>query len=309
VDAWRYVPLVVPPEVRDWLRQGIVSPRARCAVHPARRSAQISVQRARHGLFQVQAAIEDGVVQFASGWPKMQAVRGRLAVLGNRLEITGNEARILGATLRNVTVVIPDLSDSKPLLQARGEADGPTSEFLRFVREVRCARGSGLSVEGCRRSGAGHLTLSVDMPLLHASDFRANGTYAFTDNVLTPPEAMPVEQFSGRLLFTQSEVNLPEAQGRVYGKPAQAERHDRGRRRRAPCSSGQVDGNGPAAPVQSTPACAPRWHSPTGSCALTVQDQPWRARHRIQSGRHVVLVACAAQQGTGAAHAAAGRAA
>ena len=24
-DAWRYIPLVVPPEVRDWLRQGIVA--------------------------------------------------------------------------------------------------------------------------------------------------------------------------------------------------------------------------------------------------------------------------------------------
>lgn len=271
-DAWRYIPLVVPPEVRDWLRQGIVAATGRDVQFILRgdlRKFPFSV--AGTGLFQVQAAIEDGAVQFAPGWPKMQAVRGRLAVLGNRLEITGNEARILGATLRNVTVVIPDLSDGNPLLQARGDADGPTSEFLRFVRESPVRERVGSFVEGLQALGRGHLTVSLDMPLLHASDFRVNGTYAFADNVLTPPEGMPVEQFSGRLLFTQSEVNMPEAQGRVYGKPAKLSVATEAGGVVRLAASGQVDGN--ALRRQFNQPLLARLDGTTDwKVALTVQD-------------------------------------
>lgn len=221
-EAWRYIPLVVPAEVREWLHQGIVAATGRDIQLSLRGDLRkFPFRVAGTGLFQVEAVIEDGVVQFASGWPKMQGVRGRLAVHGNRLEVIGNEARVLGATLRNVTAVIPDLIDGKPVLEARGEADGPTSEFLRFVRESPVHERVGPFADTLQALGRGHLTLSIDLPLLHASDFRLTGTYAFADNTLTPGEGLPVvEQLSGRLQLTQSEVSLPDAQGRVFGKPA-----------------------------------------------------------------------------------------
>jgi uncharacterized protein (TIGR02099 family) len=220
-EAWRYVPLVVPPDVSDWVRQGIVAATAhdvQFTLHGDLRRFPFSLPGT--GLFQVQASIDDGVIQFAPGWPKMQGVRCRLAVLGNRLEIAGSEAHILGTTLRNVTTIIPDLSDGKPVLQARGEADGATVEFLRFVRESPVHQRVGSFVDGLGAAGRGHLTLNVDMPLLHASDAKISGTYAFADNSLMLPEGPAVEQFSGRLLFTQDEVNLRDAQARIFGKPA-----------------------------------------------------------------------------------------
>jgi uncharacterized protein (TIGR02099 family) len=221
-EAWRYIPLVVPPEVREWLHQGILAATARdveLTLQGDLRKFPFSVPGT--GLLQGQAVIEDGVVQFWPGWPKMQGVRARLAVLGNHLEVSSNGARVLGATLRNVKVVIPDLSDHKPMLQARGEADGPTAEFLRFMRESPVHERVGPFIDGMHAVGGGHLTLSVDLPLLHASDVRVSGAYAFAENTLTPGDGLPVvEQLAGSLLFTQDEVNLRDAQGRVFGKPA-----------------------------------------------------------------------------------------
>jgi uncharacterized protein (TIGR02099 family) len=221
-EAWRYIPLVVPPEVRDWLHQGILAATGRDVQLTLRgdlRKFPFSVPGS--GLFQVQAAIDDGAIQFASGWPKMQGVRARLAVLGNRLELTGSDARVLGATLRNVVAVIPDLSDAKPVLQAHGEADGTSNEFLRFIRESPVHESVGTFTDQLQATGRGHLALSLDMPLLHASDVSLSGTYTFAENTLVPGDGLPlVEQFAGRLSFTRDEVTLRDAQGRIFGKPA-----------------------------------------------------------------------------------------
>ncbi len=221
-ETWRYVPLVVPPDVRDWLQQGIVAAAAHDVQFILRgdlRKFPFSVPNT--GLFQVQAVIEEGVVQFASGWPRMQGVRGRLTVRGNRLELASSEARIFGTTLHNVTVLIPDLSDSKPVLQARGDADGPTGEFLRFVRESPVRERVGPFIEGIQATGRGRLTLSLDLPLQHASDVRLSGVYTFADTTLTFAEGLPsVEQATGRLSFTQDEVSLRESQAKVFGRPA-----------------------------------------------------------------------------------------
>ena len=221
-EGWRYIPLTVPVEVRDWLRQGIVIVNAR--------DVQLTLQGDLRkfpfsapgtGVFQVQAALDEGVIAFATGWPKMQAVRGRLSVLGNRLEIIGSEARVLGATLRNVTVVIPDVSESKPVLQARGEADGPTAEFVRFIRESPLHERVGAFIDELQVSGGGRLTLGIDLPLAQVSSLRLSGTYAFAENTLALGDGVPpVDQFAGSLSFTQEAVQLRDAQGRVFGKPA-----------------------------------------------------------------------------------------
>jgi uncharacterized protein (TIGR02099 family) len=222
-DVWRYIPLVVPAEVRDWLRQGIVAAAGRDVQFILRgdlRQFPFSVPNS--GVFQVQALIDDGTVQFASDWPRMLGIRGRLSVNGNRLEVSATQARILGAQLKNLWVVIPDLSDHQAQLQARGDAEGPSNEFLRFLRESPLHERVGAFTSGMQAAGRGHLALTLDMPLLHASDTKVAGTYTFSDNTLVPGEGLPrVEQLSGHLEFTQDQLTARDGQGRIFGQPAQ----------------------------------------------------------------------------------------
>jgi uncharacterized protein (TIGR02099 family) len=242
-EIWRYVPLILPADVRDWLHEGILQASGRdvqLTLKGDLRKFPFSVPGT--GLFQVQAMIDDGVVQFGSHWPRMHAVRGRLSVIGHRLEIAVSDAAVFGATLHNLNIVMPDFSDEKPWIQARGEAEGPSSEFLRYLRESPVHERIGRAVDELRATGRGRLALSVEIPLPHASDVRLSGVYTFADNTVVPTEGLPtVEQLSGQLSFTQDEVQLREAQGRIFGRPARVSLGTEPGRGLRIQGSGQVD--------------------------------------------------------------------
>ena len=222
--AWRYIPLVVVDPVRQWLRQAIVSASG-TDVHLTLRG---DLRRfpwthpGDDGLFEVVATIQDGTLAYATSWPRLDGVRGRLAVRGNRLEITLDAGSVFGARLSGATVVVPDLGSSDPVLEVSGEAEGATSDFLRFVQESPVQERTGDLTDGMRANGRGRLSLRLDLPLHRTVDGRVTGTYAFADNTLDAGEGVPVlEQLSGRLVFTQDEASLRDGAAHVYGVPAQ----------------------------------------------------------------------------------------
>jgi uncharacterized protein (TIGR02099 family) len=119
------------------------------------------------------------------------------------------------------TAVVPDLDSHDPVLAVRGEADGPTSDFVRYLRESPIQERIGAFVEGMRAGGRGRLSLNVDMHLHKSSEARVSGEYAFADNTLDPGEGLPLlEQLSGKLVFANEDVSLKEGATRVFGAPA-----------------------------------------------------------------------------------------
>jgi uncharacterized protein (TIGR02099 family) len=221
-EAWRYVPLVVGEPVRVWLRRSLISAHARGVRFSLRGDLRrFPWGRSGDGLFEVVADVDDGTVAYAPGWPRLEGVSGQLTVRGSRLEIIGSAGGVFQTKLSGVTAVVPDLGSPDPMLEVRGQADGPTSDFLRYVQESPLQERVAGFTDGMRAGGQGRLSLRIDMPLHHRADAKLSGLYAFADNRLDPGDGLPVlEQFSGRLVFTQDDVVLREGAARVFGAPA-----------------------------------------------------------------------------------------
>ena len=87
------------------------------------------------GQFQVAAKVSGAVLDYASGWPRIEEIDGDLLFERDRIDIVGRSGNILGAKLANVRVSLPSMLDPNPQLHIDGSAEGPTAVFLDYIRQ------------------------------------------------------------------------------------------------------------------------------------------------------------------------------
>ena len=78
--------------------------------------------------------MRNGTLAYAPGWPALEEISGTLRVQGPRLAVAVDSGRVFGAR-GAATATLADISSHEPVLQVKGEGEGGTADFLRFVAE------------------------------------------------------------------------------------------------------------------------------------------------------------------------------
>jgi uncharacterized protein (TIGR02099 family) len=215
----RYLPLVLPDEVRHWLTRGILAGEAsnvRLRIRGDLREFPFVDPASGH--FQVTAHVEKGVLDYAEGWPRIENIVGELNFERDRFDIAGRSGSIFGTQLSNVRVAIPSLRGPERHVQVSGRAEGPSAEFLRFVQSSPLRSDVGQRIADLRAAGHGKLALKIDIPLAAVASTRVTGEFEFAGNEVTVvPWLPPIESASGRVAFTDAGFTLHDARGRVFG--------------------------------------------------------------------------------------------
>jgi len=219
-ELWRYAPLILHEHVRDWLKTALVSGRGRDVQLRLRGDLrQFPFVEPADGMFEVTGKIEDGQLAYAPGWPSIADIEGRLAFRANRMSIHVEGAKLFGIEHGDATATIADLKSTDPRLQIQLNAEGPTADMLRFVRESPVeARVDGL-VRDVEASGRGRLVLGVELPLKHLSDTEVSGRYRFANNALVAHGIPRIDQVAGELWFTQGDGGVRDGTARILGVP------------------------------------------------------------------------------------------
>lgn len=220
--VWRYMPLVVNQETRDWLRRSIVggvAPEARLRLRGD--LADFPFINGADGQFLVTARIAGARLEYAPGWPAIDAIDGELHFEGESMLITAERGSIHGVRLSGVSAEIPSLkAPDGEMLTIRGRATGPTADFLRFVSESPVAGRINHFTDAMRAEGTGQLDLTLMMPLRAIDDTVVQGSYRFADNRLwVVPGLPPLEAAAGTLRFTADTMDIPQARARLFGEP------------------------------------------------------------------------------------------
>jgi uncharacterized protein YhdP len=63
------------------------------------------------GQFQVAARVSGGVLDYASGWPRIEQIEAELMFERDRIDVVGRSGSILGAKIANVRVTLPSVFD------------------------------------------------------------------------------------------------------------------------------------------------------------------------------------------------------
>lgn len=219
-----YLPLVVGESARNYLKRALTGGAARDARLILRGDlAHFPFDDGRHGLFEIRVRAEDGTMDYAPGWPGLERIRADLLFRGARMEITGNQAETMGIKLAKVQVTIPDLGADEPVLQVRGEAQGASADFLRFVATSPVLEMIDRFTEGMAATGNGKLDLRLAIPLAKPEEAKVVGEFAVTNNRLVlGDEVPPLDRVTGAIRFTEDDVRAEGVNGEMLGGPAQA---------------------------------------------------------------------------------------
>src|SRR5207247_6247535 len=218
-----YLPLgaLMGEKPREWLIKGILAGQAS--------DVQLRLQGdlrefpftdPARGRFLVTARVHHGRLHYAEGWPQIEDIEAELVFDRNRVDLVGRSGRVLGASLHDVKVSMPELRSRAPRIEVSGQAQGPTAEFLKFIQSSPLRTSAGRFTEGISATGDGRLHLKLDLPLAELAKTRVAGEYELAATQVVLHRALPpLEQARGKLAFTESSFAVREARGQIFGGP------------------------------------------------------------------------------------------
>lgn len=219
--VWRYMPRVVNAEVSRWLRRGIVSGQASEGKFVLKGDLRdFPFRDPSTGIFLITAKARGVKIDYADAWPAISNVEGEMR-FNHGMRIETHRGNILGAELGKVVVEIADF-DAGPIthLKVRGEASGPTGEFLKFIEQSPVTRSIDRFTEGMSAVGNGRLDLGLEIPLEKVEASTVQGEYRFQGNQVQVVSGLPpVTQVNGRLRITEKSVLADDVTGRLFGGP------------------------------------------------------------------------------------------
>ena len=175
----------------------------------------------KQGSLQVAAKVRGVNFDYAPGWPRLEGLNGELVFEGRQMRVFASNGAILGARIANVKATIPDLYHGNEALSVEGQAEGSTSEFLRFVQSSPVAGFIDGFTEDMRATGNGRLQLKLDLPIRRLQQTRVTGSFQLAGNqVVIDPAFPPLTQVGGRIDFTESGINARNLSCQFLGGPA-----------------------------------------------------------------------------------------
>ncbi|MDR0379057.1 MAG: TIGR02099 family protein [Candidatus Accumulibacter sp.] len=221
--VWRYLPHVVDPAARRWLRDSLLAGEAAKARLTLKgKLKDFPFLDEGSGQFRVAIEARDVVLDYGADWPRIDGIAGDVVFAGSGMSIEARQGQILGARLSDTRARIPDFDAPLPVLGIEGRVDGPTAEFLKFIDQSPVAETIDRFTEGMRAVGNGHLDIELAIPLdeHRLDESRVTGVYHLTDNEVTVDDALPpLRQVNGSLRFSDDDLSVPEISASLFGGP------------------------------------------------------------------------------------------
>ncbi|WP_200385149.1 YhdP family protein [Rhodocyclus tenuis] len=223
--VWRFMPHVVNANARHWLRDALVSGTASDAQLTLKGDlAHFPFIDKTQGQFLVTARAHNVTLDYAPGWPKITGIDGLLRFEGPGMVVDAERGMILGARLSATRAEIADFDAPMTMLKVKGHAEGPTSEFLKFIELSPVAEQIDRFTEDMRASGDGSLDLALSLPLDLAlmDQSQVDGTFRLVNNEVVVDSALPaLRQVNGQLRFSEKSISVPEINATLFGGPLQ----------------------------------------------------------------------------------------
>ncbi|PKO42719.1 MAG: TIGR02099 family protein [Betaproteobacteria bacterium HGW-Betaproteobacteria-22] len=171
------------------------------------------------GLFRVTAKISDSVLEYGTGWPKIEKLDLNMLFEGKRMELNTTSGRIFGNQILNSKTSIAQLDADYPILDIEAVVTGPVNEGVNFVNRSPVLEVTQGFTENLKTSGSGRLNLSLKIPLddLDASKFQ--GKYQISNGKMESDSIPTLTQINGALEFTESSLSAKAIKALAFNSP------------------------------------------------------------------------------------------
>lgn len=219
--VWRYLPRAVSKDAREWLKASIRGGRADSTTLRLKGPlAQFPFRGGKGGIFQVKGSFHGVGLDYAPGWPRIDAIDGELLFENERMLVRAQRATIMGVTLHEVRAEIPDLEANEEQLTVTGRALGDTQRFFDFIEASPVGERIDHFTAEMSARGKGTLELKLVMPLRQVANTRVEGRYRFADNRIEAlPGLPPFTEAQGELAFSTERMQAKNLRARFLDQP------------------------------------------------------------------------------------------
>nr|WP_255592477.1 YhdP family protein [Bordetella sp. BOR01] len=231
---YKYLPLEVNADAREWLARGLPAGQAR--------DASVTVKGDLDefpfedpgdvGEFRIAGAYAGAIVDYApahgdtKGWPRLENLSGHFAVdkVSLSLDSPGGAIAHTGdghtVTLGAVTASIPDM-EHHSILHVDGQTSGPVPAYLALAANSPLGELLDGTLESAEGTGTWQVPLKLEVPLLDADDTKVDGRIIFAGNNFRFVPQMPeLRQLHGVLHFSELGIRTEALRGEFLDGPA-----------------------------------------------------------------------------------------
>lgn len=175
-----------------------------------------------NGSFHVTAEFEDFVIRYSDKWPAPEFRYVDIIVDNMRLSTTRNLAEVLGTTVENAEVVIPDLRN--PVVEVNTFGTGTLESLRRYGAASPINELLGGQLDRVRVSGDASLDVTVSYPVRDKLNYDYAVRIRSSDgSVQIDGLAAPVTEINGTVLLTKGSITAESLFGRFLGNPVDIE--------------------------------------------------------------------------------------
>ncbi|MBU2288013.1 MAG: TIGR02099 family protein, partial [Gammaproteobacteria bacterium] len=225
--VFRYLPLEIPKETRDYVRDAVQKGTASLVEFKVKGDLwDMPFDDPRKGDFRIASKVAGVTYAFvppAAGakvaWPALTGLSGDLIFERSGMQVRKARGRLVGAPgieISSADAQIADLAHHAPLLKVDAQAKGPLGELLKVG--VPLAAEVGESLAHARATGDAAYKLKLDLPLSAMDKAKVQASIALADNeIQIAPETPALMHASGVLNFTESAFSMVGVQAQALG--------------------------------------------------------------------------------------------
>lgn len=216
--AWRYVPWKPAGDgTLAWLQRAL---RAGTVEQGRFLHSGRMVAGPGSGSLDMQFDLKGASIDYVPGWPALEAMDGRVSIVGGSLSVTADKARIMGSEARNIEAVIPELKHAVLTVGADLDMDLAALDQLMAESPMRVS-----TAETARRlalSGPAQAHLGLVVPLA-SGDVDVSVTAQVKGATIgLPDEKLEFTQVSGPVRFdSRRGLDTEALQARLWNQPMQ----------------------------------------------------------------------------------------
>ena len=225
--VWRYLPLAVPKEARDYVQESVVSGAATGTKFRVKGDLRrFPFPEGEGGEFLVATQVRDvtyayvppSLTQGNGVWPAFTNLSGELLFEGNGMQVKGAAGRVHGrpGLQMRADARIPDFH--QPRVNVTGRIQGPVSESLAIVNTSPVAAMTSQALARTTGTGNADVDLRLALPLHDMTRSQVQGTVTLASNdVQISPDSPPLARARGAVLFSEKGFQLAGVQARALG--------------------------------------------------------------------------------------------
>jgi len=217
-QAKRYLPVaVIPPEAVAWLDRALVGGRVVAGEVVFRGPPARFPFDGGEGLFETQFRVENAIVDYMPGWPRLERGRTVVTFRNRGLWVEADSGRLRDGELEKLEVAIEDLD--RVVVRVKGRAKGSGASMWRVLEDSPAGQALGEDLPALVIEGLATLDLDLTVPL-DARPTQIRGRVGLLDNAITVGDAkLDLERLRGEVRFTESTIDAKNVQTRFSGQP------------------------------------------------------------------------------------------